>query len=131
MEKRKYFHCLLKVLAFVILSTCVAHRKYFCFLDERILCHKCLIQKVKEYSVKSCFYVIIPTSEGVYSDSSIRLMTTSAEISRLAASGITRLFLLSMTSSVTISHRRGAHELDQQRMLHALSARSPRTDCHR
>ena len=52
MEKRKYFHCPSKVLAFVILSTCVAHRKYFCFWDERILCHKCLIQKVKEYSVK-------------------------------------------------------------------------------
>lgn len=38
--------------------------------------------------------------------SSMRLITTSAEISRLAASGITKLRGLSMTSSVTMRPRR-------------------------
>ncbi|MFW5483176.1 MAG: hypothetical protein ACOCO4_01465, partial [Segatella copri] len=37
---------------------------------------------------------ILQKTAKYYSDSSMRLMTTSAEISRLAASGITRLFLL-------------------------------------
>ncbi len=41
-----------------------------------------------------------------YSASSIRLITTSALISRLAASGMTREFLLSITSSVTMRPRR-------------------------
>ena len=42
----------------------------------------------------------------VYSASSMRLMTTSAEISRLAASGMTSELADSITSSVTISPRR-------------------------
>ena len=41
-----------------------------------------------------------------YRLSNTRLSTTSALISRLAASGITRLWSLSMTSSVTIKPRR-------------------------
>ena len=41
-----------------------------------------------------------------YKASSIRLMTTEQEISRLAASGMTRLLGLSMTSSVTMRFRR-------------------------
>ena len=43
---------------------------------------------------------------GFYNDSSIRLSTTVAEISRLAASGITKERGDSITSSVTIILRR-------------------------
>ena len=45
-------------------------------------------------------------SSTTYRLSNTRLSTTSALISRFAASGITRLWSLSMTSSVTIKPRR-------------------------
>ena len=89
-----------------------------CFqIAECSLSYAKITQKNEKRENKMDFYVIIPTSEDVYSDSSIRLMTTSAEISRLAASGITRLFLLSMTSSVTISPRRTGRQCMKHPLL--------------
>ena len=60
-------------------------------------------------SKKAYTYLIIHTGVWLslnYRASSIHLMTTEQDISRLAASGMTRLFGLSMTSSVTMRLRR-------------------------